>query len=194
MLHSYGFTICFGNCFLFRCKQITPFSEKCSHCILEPLFMYVYSSCPISLSVIKYKRKDMVLHMNLSYLSNILSIISFVLTLLTFLATLNVRSQIIHYNEKQTFKANLEYIIGKLDGFRKSLLEDKLDSRDFYQRIDIYITDLTSQYTFFNLFIKIRCKYISHILQSPQNNSSYPIRLAKNLIRLKNKLSKEVEL
>lgn len=27
-------------------EKITPFSEKCSRCILELLFVYVYTSCP----------------------------------------------------------------------------------------------------------------------------------------------------
>lgn len=132
--------------------------------------------------------------MNISLLADILGIVSFFLTILTLVTTLNVRTQIIHSHERKTFNASYKQIIGKLEGFEKSLLEDKLDSKDFYQRIDLYITDLTSQFTFFNLYVKIMCKYISHILQSPQNDSHYQVKLAKNLIKLRNQLFKEVEL
>ena len=132
--------------------------------------------------------------MTLNHLNDAINIIGFILTLLTFLATLNVRSQIIHLNEKRTFQANLNHILGKLDGFTKSLLEDNLNSRQFYQQIDLYMTDLISKYTFLNFFIKIKCKYINHILQSPKDNNSYQIKLAKNLTKLKNQLSKEAQL
>lgn len=136
----------------------------------------------------------MVLCMRLNYLNDIIGIIGFILTFLTFIATLNVRSQIIHFNERRNFQANCNHIVGKLDGFTKSLLEDNLNNDRFYQQIDIYITDLTSKYTFLNLFIKIKCKYIGHILQYPQSNNNYQVRLAKNLTQLKNQISKEAEL
>ena len=92
--------------------------------------------------------------MNIGTLSDILGIIGFFLTVLTLMATLNVRSQIIHSHERKTFKASYKQIIGQLDGFIKSLSVDYINTIAFYERIDMYITDLSSKYTFLNYKIQ----------------------------------------
>lgn len=148
--------------------------------------------------MVKFLRKDvlilMILNYFLQYWNEILSVVGFAFTLFTLLATLNVRSQIIHSHERQNFQANYNQIIGKLNGFIASLVENGLNTPSFYQQIDIYMTDLTSQYTFFNILIKLKCKHISHILISPADSVGFRTDLTKKITSLRNSLSKEANL
>ena len=148
--------------------------------------------------MLKSGRKDVLLLMIIDFIvkywSEALNVIGFIITLLTFAAALNVRSQIVHSHEKQSFHTNHEHIIGKLEGFIVSLTENSLGTPNFFHQIDIYLADLSSKYTFLGIFIKIQCKYISYKLQNPVNNENFRTGLAKNLTKLKNLISKEVNL
>ncbi len=132
--------------------------------------------------------------MNLAYISDILGIIGFVLTVITLVTTLNVRSQVIHSHEKQHFKASLEQIHGKLDGFIRSLSVDNLDTNSFYQQIDIFMVDLLSRYTFLNFRIKLKCKSVSQDARSIKDKQAMNMKLTKHLTELKNMISKEANL
>lgn len=127
----------------------------------------------------------------LNTLANILGILSFFLTLLTLVATLNVRSQIIHSEEKKNFKSNRKNIVGKLNGFLNSLLTDNLNSNEFYQSIDLYMVDLLSKYTFLHFTIRLKCKSISHCIQNNMGHNDFKSILAKQLTQLINLIAKE---
>ena len=129
--------------------------------------------------------------MNIGTLSDILGIIGFFLTVLTLMATLNVRSQIIHSHERKTFKASYKQIIGQLDGFIKSLSVDYINTIAFYERIDMYITDLSSKYTFLNYKIQLKFKIINHEINHRSNDVNFNTDLAKYLVQLRNLLEKE---
>lgn len=132
--------------------------------------------------------------MDISETADILGIFSFGLTFFTLLAALNVRSQIIHSHEKQMFKADCKQINGKIDGYIRSLLTDKLTSPNFYQQIDVYMSDLLSKYSFLSIQIKIKCKAISKKIHRHSNEQDFRTTLAKLLTELKNLLSKETNL
>lgn len=129
--------------------------------------------------------------MNIGTLSDILGILGFFLTILTLMATLNVRSQIIHSHERKSFKASYKQIIGQLDGFVKSLSDDYINTIAFYERIDMYIIDLNSKYTFFNYKVRSKCKHINYEISHRGNDINFNNDLAKYLIQLKNLLEKE---
>ena len=128
--------------------------------------------------------------MDLAYVSDILGIIGFLLTVITLLTTLNVRSQVIHSHEKQHFKASFEQTYGKIDGFIRSLSMDNLDTKSFYQQIDLFMVDLLSSYTFLNYRIKLKCKSVSQDTKSLKDKQA----LIKHLTELKNMISKEANL
>lgn len=130
----------------------------------------------------------------IKYWNEILSIIGFVITLLTFAATLNVRSQVIHLHEKRNFQKNHANVTGKLDGFIISLVEDNLNTESFFQQIDLFMVDLLSKYTFFNIPIKIKCKFISHKTRQMGDRHGLNTSLARQLTELKNLISKEVNI
>ncbi|MDR2023994.1 MAG: hypothetical protein LBQ71_12325 [Hungatella sp.] len=134
----------------------------------------------------------MILNYFLQYWNEILSILGFVITLFTFIATLNVRSQVVHLHEKRNFQANHANITGKLEGFIISLVDDNLNTESFFNQIDLYMVDLLSKYTFFNIFIKFKCKLISHKTRQVQSGQEIDNSLARQLTELKNLISKEV--
>lgn len=129
--------------------------------------------------------------MDISSAADILGIIGFFVTLLTFIAALNVRSKIVHLKEREEFRSNFKQIEGKLNGYILSVKDNKLDSSPFYMDIDIYMTHLPTRYTFFGIMIKIKCKYISYILNHKNNDSNFDLSLAKQLTDLLNLISKE---
>lgn len=132
--------------------------------------------------------------MNLSYWADVIGLISFVLTILTLIATLNVRSQVLHSHERRNFKANSKHVVGKLSGYIKSLQEDQLITDSFCQDINLYMTDLLTSYTFFSFSIKLNCKQISYCIKHTTDRNELRNSLAKHLTKLKNLVSKEVEL
>ena len=132
--------------------------------------------------------------MNLGILSDILGIIGFFLTVLTLVATLNVRSQVIHSHERKTFKASYKQIIAQLDGFIKSLSVDYITTIVFYEQIDMYITDLSSKYTFLNYKIQLKFKMITHKISHKSKDANFNTDLAKYLVQLRNLLEKESSL
>lgn len=137
---------------------------------------------------------QMILTFFKQYWGDFLNVIGFVITILTFFTTLNVRSQVIHSHERRRFQANYDTIYGKLGGFINSLTKNNLHSDEFYSLIDVYMTELPSQYTFLNFIIKFKCEQISRKVKSPSDNITYRTTLAKQLTKLKNSISKEADL
>lgn len=144
--------------------------------------------------MLKFLKKGEVNILNLAYVSDILGIIGFLLTVITLLTTLNVRSQVIHSHERQHFKANSEQIYGNIDGFIRSLSMDNLDTKRFYQQIDVFMVDLLSRYTFLNFRIKLKCKSVSQDTKSSKDKQAMNMKLTKHLTELKNMISKEANL
>lgn len=132
--------------------------------------------------------------MNIGRISDCLSILGFFLTLATFVAAINVRSQIVHLKERQNFKNEIKNISGILSGYVLSLEKNNLSEEIFFHRIDIYMTDLISKFTFFRISVKLRCKYISYLISRRNSYTGFNAKLAKQLTQLNNAILKEVDL
>lgn len=132
--------------------------------------------------------------MNLSTTADITGIISFVITIATFFTALNVRSKIIHYKEREHFKKEIKLIEGKLSGYRLSIVENHLSNSTFYLDIDTYMTDLITRYSFLNIPVKLRCKYISYLVFKKRSHQNFERKLVRQFTYLINALLKENEL
>lgn len=130
----------------------------------------------------------------LSVISDFCGILSLILTFFTLVATMSVKSQVLHSYERHNFKANYKQIVGKLEGYILSLSDDQLNSVSFYQQIDLYMTDLFSKYTFLKKAIKRKSKAISKYICESGETELSQIYLAKQLTELKNLISKEAHL
>lgn len=132
--------------------------------------------------------------MSISSIANWFGILGFFLTLATFLAAINVRSQIVHLKERQNFKDQIINISAKLSGYVLSLEKNNLSDEIFFYRIDLYMTDLTSKFTFLRISVKLRCKYISYIISHRNAYIGFNSKLAKQLTQLNNAILKEVDI
>lgn len=127
----------------------------------------------------------------LNILSCWASIISFLITFVTFFISLNIRSKIIHIKERERFKKEFINITARLNGYLLSLKENNLLKDNFLLEIDIYMVDLTSRFTFLRFTTKMRCRYISYIINHKAKSKDFKKKLIKHLTKLTNILSKE---
>lgn len=71
---------------------------------------------------------------------------------------------------------------------------DNLDTKRFYQQIDVFMVDLLSRYTFLSFRIKLKCKSVSQDTKSLKDKQAMNMKLTKHLTELKNMISKEANL
>lgn len=94
--------------------------------------------------------------------SNWVNAISLIISVITLITMLRFRHRIKVEFEKENFQKKRSRILKDLDGFSSSLLEDAgIYVPTFLERIDIYLLELVTSYTFFNPWLTVRLRYVS---------------------------------
>lgn len=133
--------------------------------------------------------------LSLQYIGFWVSIISLLLTFLTFIATINVRKNIIHRQERETFKNNFNTIEGKFLGFINSIMEDKIyfssGAESFQFNILQFLVDTETAFSFLSLRIKFKILFLKRTLKKSNLDAKTWKNVAQRLTVLKNLLRKE---
>lgn len=141
-----------------------------------------------------YERSDF-MSIELQYISFVITILSFFISVFTLINTQSVKKQIIQKTEIALFKAEIPEKIEKIEGFINSIKEDEIykfdNEQKFKNSLSLFLIDIKSRYTFIP---KRSVKDIKNLLKSlnKSNLSEHQWNnLAKQLVILKNTLSKE---
>lgn len=135
----------------------------------------------------------MVVHLPLTvqWISFFISVFSFVLSILTLKTTYSVKKQMIHNAEIADFKKNLPDNLNKIEGFINSIVEDGLSNEAFSNEIQLFVTDLKTNYLFLSRSLKRILKKLDFKLSLHSLSSNDWQDIAKLLTALKNYLKKE---
>lgn len=131
----------------------------------------------------------------LSFLYNLVSIligfISLVLTIMTLINTQRLKHAICETKERTHLKNNYKTVLGKLEGYIQSLKDNQADEA-LYADIDMFIVDISTQYTFLSKMDKNNVMQNLRLMYSNKAEHN-PHEYANLLIQLKNIILKEID-
>lgn len=94
--------------------------------------------------------------------SNWVNAISLIISIITLITMLRFKHRIKVEFEKENFQKKRNRILKDLDGFSGSLLEDSsVYVSAFLRKIDVYLLELVTSYTFLNPWLSVRLRYTS---------------------------------
>lgn len=117
----------------------------------------------------------------LNQTSNWVNAISLIISIITLITMLRFRRRIRVEFEKDAFKKKRSRILKDLDGFSGSLLEDAgVYVSAFLGKIDVYLLELVTSYTFFNPWLTVKLRYtsfcINHFYMNEAASGNYKSR------------------
>lgn len=123
--------------------------------------------------------------------SNWVNAISLIISVITLITMLRFRHRIKVEFEKQNFQKRKSRIVKDLDGFSSSLLEDSsVYVSAFLRKIDVYLLELVTSYSFLNPWLTVRLRYasfcINHFYMEEATNGNLKSRhkLCRQLRRI----------
>lgn len=120
--------------------------------------------------------------------SNWVNAISLIISVITLITMLRFRHRIKVEFEKENFQKKRSRILKDLDGFSSSLLEDShVYVSAFLRKIDVYLLELVTSYSFLNLWLTIRLRYTSFCI-----NHFYMEEAANGNLKSRHKLCRQL--
>lgn len=124
----------------------------------------------------------------LDSISNWVNAISLIISIITLITMLRFKHRIKVEFEKENFQKKRNRILKDLDGFSGSLLEDtSFYVSIFLGKIDVYLLELATSYTFFNPWLTVRLRYTSFCI-----NHFYMEEAARGNLKSRHKLCRQL--
>ena len=95
--------------------------------------------------------------------ANLISVIGLLVSIATLITTLRFKRRLRIAFEKEDFSKGKNRILKEVSGFADSLL-DGVYTKDFLERIDVYLSTLTASYTFWSFRLSFSIKYTRFLI------------------------------
>lgn len=120
--------------------------------------------------------------------SNWINAVSLIVAVVTLITMLRFKHRIKVEFEKENFQKKRTRILKDLDGFSSSLLEDSgVYVSAFLEKIDVYLLELITSYTFLNPWLTVQLRYTSLCI-----NHRYMKEVASGNCKSRHKLCRQL--